>query len=178
MKKISTEQLLLFAKQELARIYGENEYQDLFLMLSAKEKQSFSRVTPDAFGMEYLPAKLAMASLVWEHECRESGFSEEADTKVLFRQIMDGFRTPKMMPLATAFSDYYYACAPEGEEPPAVLMVKRLLGRLGLQQEHLHQDKGTIPFVFQTLLETLEGFRVSFENRCLELFLAGPESLP
>ncbi len=174
--KPALDQLQLFAKQELARIYGETEHQDLFLMLSAKEKQGFSRITADAFGMEYLTAKLAMACLVWEHECAEAGILEEAHAKVLFRQIMDGFRSPKMMGLATAFSDYYYACGTEQDDPPAVLLAKRLLGRLGLQQGLLHQDMGSVPFVFQILLETLEGFRAAFENQCLEFFVAGTDS--
>lgn len=168
------EQLQTYARQELARIYGETEHQDLYVMFKAKEKNMFSRVSQDQFGMEYLTAKLAMACLVWEYACLESALNEDSFRKVLFRQVMDGFRSPKMMPLATAFSDYYFTCEKEPSESPGILLVMRFMGRLNLQDAGAAAPRNPdapVPFVFQTLLETLEGFRSSFENQCLESFL-------
>lgn len=168
------EHLQAYARQELARIYGENEHQDLYVMFKAKEKSMFSRISQDQFGMEYLTAKLAMACLVWDYACQESALNQDSFRKVLFRQVMEGFRSPKMMPLATAFSDYYFTCEKEPSEPPGVLLVMRLMGRLNLQETSSAPPKNpdaAVPFTFQTLLETLEGFRSSFENQCLEAFL-------
>lgn len=169
----AVEELTVFARRELARIYGEDEHRDLYVMLRAREKELFARVSEDQFSLEYLTAKLAMACLVWEYACQENALQTEGFRKLFFRQIMDGFRNPKMALFAAAFSDYYFVCGNEPTEPPGVLLAARLSSRLSLSSPGKGQpsEEASVPFSLQILLETLEGFRTSFENLCLEAFV-------
>ncbi|MBU3758900.1 MAG: hypothetical protein FGM27_03100 [Candidatus Omnitrophica bacterium] len=171
------EPLKTLARQELARIYGEEEHRDLLVMLRARGKDLWAGIGDDQFAAEYLTAKLALACLAWEYACRESGYTEEGYAKMFFRQIMEGFKSPKMAALAAAFSDYYFVCEKGSEEPAGLLLTARLSVRLNLKHSGVRREAPEAPDLagLQVLLETLEGFRVSFENLCLERMIPSAE---
>lgn len=150
----------------LSEILSSSEYEELYNLLSEKEP-GFGRITRDAFNTEYLAAKLALASRFWEKSCSESmPESGEQEQKLFFKAVMKCFQSPKMVPLATAFSEYLLE--PSGEEghSPVIQAGLKLFGRFGLAEKITKGSgpKAAVSDAFRILVETLEGFRVSFEN--------------
>lgn len=164
------EDLVPLAKQKLSAVLGDKEYEDLDRLLRQKET-SLKAMDKELFAKEYLAVKLSLAAHVWEHQCAENEIKEEDLKKIFFRSVMQIFQEPKMVHLATAFSEYYYAVEPGPETPASVTLGTRLFERLGAQAQPAEkQTSGTGGCGI--LIETLEGFRVSMENELHDFFLA------
>lgn len=162
-----TEKILQeYAQKVLSSILAEREYGPLLERLQSEEKKLLT-VSRDRFSMEYLPAKLAVACLLWETQCRENGL--EGNEKMLFQFVMQLFKSPKMVSMASSFSDYLYASDSEQGHSPMPALVVRLFERLGLQGLLRGKKQGpALSAPFKILVETLEGFRSSLENDFLE----------
>ena len=151
-----------FARDQLAAIFADPEYGTLYQHLAARAPD-FAEVSVDLFSMEYLGAKLALSARAWEEACSEVRMSEAGVSKVFFQAAMDCFQSPKMTLLAAAFSEAYYAVEGKPLKDLALMLAARLFEKLrpipaGDKARGREQ-------ALQTVMESLESFRNTFENR-------------
>mgnify|MGYP000148815394 CR=1 FL=1 len=161
-----TRDIKAYQKQVLSELLASSEYEELFNMLREKEK-SFKIIQRDSFNAEYLAAKLALAAHYWElYVPQYIAGAGENDGKLLFKAVMHCFQSPKMLPLATAFSEYIYFETEKDAPGPCVKAALKLFERLGLSEKVTvtSGNETTVSHSFRILAETLDGFRASFEN--------------
>lgn len=160
-----------YQKKVLSETLETSEYDELYRVLLEKEA-AFGQISRDSLSAEYLAAKLALTSHYWEIYCGEY-LSEKSKTyrKAFFKAVMSMFQSPKMLPLASAFSEYIFDSGEEGnDEAPSVAAALKLFRRLQLQEKIVKKTKAgeEVSPAFRFLVETFEGFRASFENDFLK----------
>lgn len=151
-----------FARDQLAAIFADPEYGTLYQHIAAKAPE-FADVSVDLFSMEYLGAKLALSARGWEEACADVRVSEAGISKIFFQSAMDCFQSPKMTPLAAAFSEAYYAVEDKPLKDLALMLAARLFEKLrpGLAGDKARGREEAL----QMVMESLESFRNTFENR-------------
>ena len=163
------------AKKLLAGIYGDTDFGRIHAYL-AESDEKMKLTAPENFGMEFLAVRLAIATLSWQNLCAAAGFTDEAETKLFLKAVMEGFQSPKFKDLAVQYGEYLYG-EYDGDgssdlspgSVPVVALSRRFFERLKLG---LLSEKTGGPDVisesFRKMVDVLEGFRSEFETQLLE----------
>lgn len=155
-----------FAARKLAAIYETSDYARIHIHLGSVES-SFRSVSADKFGLEYLAACLALASISWGKCCRENDLAGKENENIFFKMLMDSFAAPKFINVASAFSVYLHS--PEASEKSVLAVAGTFFQRLELKRLiESESGVGRMHEAFRLLVEAWEGFRSSFENDFFE----------
>ena len=154
-----------YASQVLALIYEHNDHERIYDLLKVRDPK-IATAGGEAFGMEYLAGRLALACRVWEAACVENGLTSEETQKALLRRIMQTFESDKFLKLAELFSEYLHA--PEIEDQPSVSVAETLFKHLSANPTVNKSTGAAASPAFETLVAVSESFRASLENQFFE----------
>lgn len=151
--------LKIFARKKLAEIYSEEDYSRVHSFLSDSDP-AFQKVPIDHFNREFLTARLALSSLVWESFFGEG--DDGSQGKIFFKIVMNGFQDPKFVGLASRFSEYYHETN-AGEKNESLIAIGKSFFRI-FDVPMALDDKKILNPAFQRLLEVFESLKSSLEN--------------
>ncbi len=154
-----------YASQVLAHIYEHNDYERIHELLKHRDRK-FEGITADAFGLEYLAGRLALACKLWERSCDENRIEPEDDRKAFLRKVMSGFESPKYLSLATVFSEYLHD--PAMETDPVLAVIEKIFRRLAVTPTVGKVSGPAVADTFQMLMAVSDSFKNSFENEFFE----------
>lgn len=136
----------------------EEEPEDL---LTKKFEEKGLRLPEQIFLNEYRACCLALASHAWEFAVRDNLNTIRMGEKLFFKSVMAGFDSPQKIALASAFSDYYCQMRLPTDSSLSVVLGTRFCERVTLAKP----PKEILESVAGTVIEILEGLRVTFENQ-------------
>lgn len=155
--------LAICVRQLLASIYETQDYERIRGHMADVEPKVVS-IPADTFACEYLAARLALGTALWEALCRENKLTAEAQTKAFLKQVMGDFHSKKFLPLASAFSEYLYAPGIEQEELAILAVTVCFLERLAIEQPSKRSAATDLSPVFRRTAEVFEAFKSWFES--------------
>ena len=164
--KIDSKKIQEFSQKQLDLIYADPGYKELLAQLCGIDP-NFALVNESVFGMEFVAMRLAVGCRAWERACDENLLKEEIYRKMFLRTVMESFKTPKVLNIATAFGDYLFTLDAE-ETGPIIPIVQQMFKRLKID-ETLGDGKATqINHAFEVLVLVCEGHRTYFESQFME----------
>lgn len=161
----SEQDFKVFAAKQLAAIYDIGDYGNILQTLQ-NEDRAFQKIHPTSFSLEFLASRLALACHAWSKICEESKIKDVGIKNIFFKTVMQSFQTPKVVDIASAFSDYLHA--PAAEEKSVLAVTALLMKRLGLAETLKKSGQLALPAGFRLLIDADDGFKNSFENEFFE----------
>lgn len=170
MRVKTEEEFKKYASQALAKIYAMNDYERVLDTLRDAGDDTFKDVAPAGFGLEYLSARLALASHAWIKGCQENYVENRAVENIFFKTVMNSFQSDKFVEIAKAYSEYLHA--PEVEKHASLAVSLLLMKRLGIGQKLIKDGKPVLLDSFQLVVSTAESFKEDIENDFFDFVFA------
>lgn len=169
MRQKNEQEFKTYAAEVLAGIYGMNDYERVLDSLKECD-DTFFDVPSQNFGLEYLAARLSLASHAWVRGCQENYVENRAVENIFFKTVMNSFQSEKFVQVAKAYSEYLHA--PEVEKHASLAVGLMLMKRLGIGQKLMKDGKPVLLDSFQMLVSAAESFKEDIENKFFDFVFA------
>lgn len=140
---------------------------DLVYKELARRDAKLKNITCKDFGVEFVPAKLALGCVFWTDCCEIHKIGDKETRNIYFKEVMNLFESPRSLGHASRFSESLYAANADKEHSPILGIMVHLFHKLKLTTlgGPENEDEKSVSQGLRFMMEVSDALKTVFEDR-------------